>query len=431
MSVQLSAPNENSESVQPPDPLPPPPDGGYGWVCVAACFCVNCFTWGAVSQTYGIYLAHYLSSGRFPEATPIDYALVGGLNFSTAMLVAPGVTIFARHYSVQAPMLLGTILIAIGFISASFAHRIWQLYLTQGVLIGAGVGCAYIPSTAIISQWFEKKRSLANGISSAGSGIGGIVYSFLTEAVIGRVSLAWALRITAVVSCSVLLVATLLIRTRNGDIRPSQRGFDFRLLRRRPDVWLLLAWGFLSMFGYITLLFSLPDYARSIGLSSAQAAAVSAVLNLGTAIGRPLIGLSSDHFGRIEVAGLLTCASGLACLAIWMPATSYGVLLFFAVIIGAILGVFWVVSQSSYPRTIGPICVEVAGLAELQSLLSLSWFATVLPTTFSEVIALKLRRPRSGREYLHPQIFCVVSYFAAGLCLLALWWRIRLRSRVS
>jgi hypothetical protein len=26
-----------------------PPDGGYGWVCVAACFAINCFTWGAVS----------------------------------------------------------------------------------------------------------------------------------------------------------------------------------------------------------------------------------------------------------------------------------------------------------------------------------------------------------------------------------------------
>jgi hypothetical protein len=26
-----------------------PPDGGYGWVCVATCFTINCFTWGAVS----------------------------------------------------------------------------------------------------------------------------------------------------------------------------------------------------------------------------------------------------------------------------------------------------------------------------------------------------------------------------------------------
>ena len=26
-----------------------PPDGGYGWVCLACCFASNCFTWGIVS----------------------------------------------------------------------------------------------------------------------------------------------------------------------------------------------------------------------------------------------------------------------------------------------------------------------------------------------------------------------------------------------
>lgn len=26
-----------------------PPDGGYGWVCLAACFTINCFTWGVVA----------------------------------------------------------------------------------------------------------------------------------------------------------------------------------------------------------------------------------------------------------------------------------------------------------------------------------------------------------------------------------------------
>ena len=30
-------------------PPSPPPDGGYGWVCVLACFCVNAFTWGVVA----------------------------------------------------------------------------------------------------------------------------------------------------------------------------------------------------------------------------------------------------------------------------------------------------------------------------------------------------------------------------------------------
>ena len=26
-----------------------PPDGGYGWICTACTFTINCFTWGMVS----------------------------------------------------------------------------------------------------------------------------------------------------------------------------------------------------------------------------------------------------------------------------------------------------------------------------------------------------------------------------------------------
>jgi len=39
----------------------------------------------------------------------------------------------------------------------------------------------------------------------------------------------------------------------------------------------------------------------------------------------------------------------------------------------------------------------------------------------SEVIALKLRRPGSGNEYLYPQIFAGLSCVLASVCLLELW----------
>lgn len=29
-----------------------PPDGGYGWICLAACFTINCFTWGVVAVRF-------------------------------------------------------------------------------------------------------------------------------------------------------------------------------------------------------------------------------------------------------------------------------------------------------------------------------------------------------------------------------------------
>lgn len=80
---------------------------------------------------------------------------------------------------------------------------------------------------------------------------------------------------------------------------------------------------------------------------------------------------------------------------------------------GAILGVFWV--------AIGPICTEVVGLGELPSMLSLAWLVIVLPTTFPEVIALKLRRPGSGHEFLYSQIFAGLTYLAASIIMLELW----------
>jgi MFS family permease len=317
-------------------------------------------------------------------------------------------------------MLIGTVLFTTGYISASFSHEIWQLYISQGVMVGAGIGFSYMPSLSVLSQWFLKKRSLANGISSGGSGIGGILFSFLTDILIRRISLAWAFRIEAIISCSMLLIATLLIKDRNEHINPTQRGLDLKLLRR-TDVILLLSWLFIGMFGYTTLTYSLPSYATSIGLSHHQATTVNAVMNVGVFVGRVSTGLASDKFGRFEVASFLTLLSGVMCFAVWIPAKVYGVLIFYSLVAGGTLGVFWV--------TLGPIAVEVAGLVELQSLLSLAWIFSTVPCTFAEVIALKIRRPPPHDQFLYPQIFAGLSYLCAGICLLMLWHRNRRKAR--
>ena len=99
------------------------------------------------------------------------------------------------------------------------------------------------------------------------------------------------------------------------------------------------------MFGYITLMFSLSDYALAIDRSDSDSATVAAILNLGAAFGRPMIGYASDRYGRVEVAGILTFVCGILVFVLWMPTTLYGVLLAFAFISGAILGVFWAVSN--------------------------------------------------------------------------------------
>lgn len=291
----------------------------------------------------------------FPGATSLDFALIGGFQFTFSFLMAPLVTIAARVFGTRAPMLLGIFFLVCGYVAASFSHQIWHLYLSQGVLTGLGIGFIYIPTNPILAQWFKKKRSRASGITGSGAGFGALVASFTTEALIRNISLAWAYRITVIICAVVLLIATLLLKNRNDVVKPTQRGFDTKLLRRL-DVILLLSWAFIGTLGYITLLYSLPDFARSIGLSSGQGATTNAILNLGTAIGRPLTGLASDRFGRFEVAETLTLASGLLCFVIWIPAKSYGVLIFFALLNGGMIGIFWVVSRakSLFPH----ICCE-------------------------------------------------------------------------
>ncbi|KAL1643067.1 hypothetical protein SLS58_005036 [Diplodia intermedia] len=379
------ATTDGSSVIVEQDPSAAPPDGGYGW-------------------TYGVFLSHYLTSATHPTATPLDYAFIGGLQFGCALSLASPITILTRRLGIHPPMLLGTAVQTAGYLLASYARETWQLYLTQGALVGAGIGLAYLPSAAVTSQWFAARRSLANGIVSAGSGVGGIAFSLAASRVIDTHGAPWALRVLAIASGAVNLVAVALVRGRNAEARARIRGFDARLLRRESVV-LLLAWAFASMLGYMTLLYSLSAFARDVlRLGGGRAARVTAYLNLGTAVGRPALGWASDRFGRVEVAGGATAACAVLVGAVWIPAAAeaYGVLVAFAV-------------------TISPLCVEVAGLKDLNSMLSLAWASTVLPCTFSEVIALKIRRPDADRPYLYPQIYSGVAYAVAAAIMFRLW----------
>ncbi|KAF2010440.1 MFS transporter, MCP family, solute carrier family 16, member 6 [Aaosphaeria arxii CBS 175.79] len=397
------------------------PDGGYGWVCVACVTTVNSFTWG-VFGSYGVYLAYYLANDIYPEATPLDYAYIGGLNFGVAMIMASPVTYLVRIFGTHIPMAVGALIQMGGYIAASFSTRIWHLYCTQGILLGIGVGFLFTPSVAVTSQWFDKKRSLANSINSAGTGIGGLIISFSTQPMIDRLSLAWSLRIIGIMAGTMNLLATCFIRNRNKVIQPTMNPFAFHLLRRLPVI-LLLCWGFFSMLGYMVLLYSLSDFARSIGLSKSQASSVTALMNLGTLIGRPALGVLSDRYGRMKVAGIATFACGVAIWALWVPAASYAVTVVFALINGMVAGTYWM--------ALSPLCVEVGGLIELPSLLALSFGTAILPTTFAMVIALNIKKPDADKPYLYPQVFTGLAYLAASAFMLALWLIQRRKKLVS
>lgn len=59
----------------------------------------------------------------------------------------------------------GGFLYGLGVFLASFAdHRLWWLYLTYGVIGGAGAGLSYIVPVAVLVKWFPDRRGLITGV---------------------------------------------------------------------------------------------------------------------------------------------------------------------------------------------------------------------------------------------------------------------------
>lgn len=261
------------------------------------------------------------------------------------MIVAPLVNILTRNFGTRTSMFLGTIFISGGLIAASFAKQFWSLIITQGLMIGIGVGFLYVSTVPVVSQWFLKKRSFAQGITAGGTGIGGLIFSSSITPMITKVSLGWSLRIMGVICFVMLSLASCMVRDRNKSVRPRLHPFDVRFFRRW-DVWLLMIWGFLFLLGYMTLISSLPDFARSLGISQSKSSITAVLINLTTTSGRTLAGLASDHYGRITVALICTFASGLLCLVVWLPSESLAPTLVFAFLVGNVYSVFWIVCKA-------------------------------------------------------------------------------------
>lgn len=319
-----------------------------------------------------MFLAWYLANDVFPGATRLDYAFVGGLSLSQALIVAPLVTRVTRLYGTRTSLFIGVVLEAMSFIGASFSKKIWHLFLSQGVCFGWGMGFLFIASAPVVPQWFTKRRSLASGISAAGSGIGGLVYSLATQAMIESIGLPWAFRVLGIIAFVVNTVCSLLIKDRNQQIGSSQLSFDYHLFKRLEFLG-LMAFGFVFMLGYTVLLFSLPNYAHTIGLTAKQGSIVGAIFSLGQAVGRPPIGYFSDTVGRLNMGGSMMFLCGLFSLLIWMFAKSFGVLVFFALIGGMVAGTYWAV--------VAPITAEVMGLKDLPASLSITWIVLGFPST--------------------------------------------------
>uniref|UniRef100_A0A1B0B0D3 Major facilitator superfamily (MFS) profile domain-containing protein n=1 Tax=Glossina palpalis gambiensis TaxID=67801 RepID=A0A1B0B0D3_9MUSC len=157
--------------------LPPPPDGGYGWVVCFASFMCNMVVDG-IAYTFGIFLGEFVD--YFGEGKG-KVAWVGSLLSGVYLSAGPIVSALANKYGCRTVCIAGSIVGCIAFALSTLSTSVDMLMLTYGVLGGFGFGMIYLPAVVAVGYYFETKRSLATGIAVCGSGFGTFAFAPLAS----------------------------------------------------------------------------------------------------------------------------------------------------------------------------------------------------------------------------------------------------------
>ncbi|CAH1108313.1 unnamed protein product [Psylliodes chrysocephalus] len=164
----------NAEDI---DNIPPPPDGGYGWVIVVASFMCNLVVDG-VGYSFGILLPALVDHYGSTKGTT---AWVGSIMAGSMLGAGPIVSAVANKFGCRVTCIAGCIIASGALALSIYCPTVSTLMLVYGFVGGVGYGFMYLPAVVMVGYYFESKRSLATGISVCGSGVGTFTFAPLAS----------------------------------------------------------------------------------------------------------------------------------------------------------------------------------------------------------------------------------------------------------
>ncbi|ORY05949.1 MFS general substrate transporter [Basidiobolus meristosporus CBS 931.73] len=313
------------------------PEGGRGWLVVLGGHLIHVVAFG-IQTTFGIFQEHY-TNVVFAGSSPSTISLIGTIGAGVLAFSTLITGNLADRFGYRTTITIGCCILVAGLIIASFCTQIWQLILTQGVLYGMGASLCYPPAISAPPQWFNKKRGLATGMTVAGSGIGGLILSPITQVLIDKLGFRWALRVLALFALLFLLIASLLVKRRifpKKHTEKDSQGYSFFKTLR---FWIFFGTGLFTGFSYLVPFFYMPSYAVFVGLSVNQGAMLVACANAASAAGRIGTGFIADKLGCMNVLGISLFMAG-AFSFLWMFTTTVAPLIIYMVVFGFLGGAF-------------------------------------------------------------------------------------------
>ncbi|KAF9949416.1 hypothetical protein BGZ65_007345 [Modicella reniformis] len=336
------------------------PDGGLrAWLVVLGSFLIHCFCFAPTEHIFGIFEHHYLV--LYPSSSHGSIAFIGTLGSSATYFSGFVSGVSADRFGYRATALLGTGIMALALILASFANQIWHLYLTQGVLFGVGASLVYYPAIGAPTHWFDVKRGLALGIAVSGTGLGGLGLAPATQVLIDSVGIGWTLRIlalfcilvwyferksgekvcesaSAITNVEVGRLTEKLSLQRKEPIGIVAAFLEELQVFKHPQFITLALAELTGSIGFLIPMYYFQTYSLFIGLTTSDGALIAGLSSGASCLGRIALGYAADRFPKTMVVSICAWLTAGSVLIIWMLSKSFGIYLLFAIFYGFFAG---------------------------------------------------------------------------------------------
>lgn len=332
----------------------------YGWAIVAVAFVTMAL--GVNARTaFSLFFPPILEEFGWQRG-----ATAGAFSFGflISAVLSPLLGKLMDRFGPRVVMELGVGVTGLGLLCAALVSQPWHLYLTLGVLVGAGsVALGYTGQALFLPNWFVRRRGLAMSIAFAGVGIGSIVLLPVIQWAIEAHGWRAACVTLGIVILAVLAPLNLLLRQRpqdlglepDGDLAPvsgsrsqmdnvvdrAWAAVDWTLARamRTARFWWLAAGYFAAMIAWYSVQVHQTKYLVDVGFSGSYAAWALGFVSLAGIPGQIALGHLSDRIGRewvwtVGCLGFAICYVALLALG----AAPSAVLLWTMVIAQGFLG---------------------------------------------------------------------------------------------
>ena len=334
-------------------PLGHPPGRIYpGWWIVLATASGQLIQGGFVFWCMGLYTATFEDVFGAPRAqiNLIETCLTVATN-----LLSPVAGILIDRWSIRHLMIIGMVAMGLGLLILSQAGTLFQVWVVWASLIPLGVLLiGAIPSAALVSRWFIRRRGLALGLTATGSSLGG----FLVPPLMTWLFLEWdwrtGLQVGACICFAVIPIFFWLLRNEPADLglsgEPNQASANSSMhtaetisadagdwgipqLLRSQIFWLQMIVSGSLLAVTLGMLANLSLHAKDLGVTGQSTAVLYSIIAICSFSGKALTGYLMDRFG-IQRCGYLICAFLSSGLMILLSVQNYSGLVAGAFVMG-------------------------------------------------------------------------------------------------